>query len=57
MTGVTQLFNFQWLAPRVARSLFLLFPRSSRRRLFINQSFFEQSIRRPYRAFQAAKVC
>src|SRR6185312_6641954 len=37
-----QLFNFQWLARSAARSLFLLFTYGSRRRLFINQSFFEQ---------------
>ena len=38
-----QLFNFQWLARSAARSLFLLFTYGSRRRLFINQTFFEQS--------------
>jgi hypothetical protein len=37
-----QLFNFQWLARPAARSLFLLFTYSSRRRLFKDQSFFEQ---------------
>jgi hypothetical protein len=37
-----ELFNFQWLARATARSLFLLFTYSSDRRLFINQSFFEQ---------------
>jgi hypothetical protein len=35
------LFNFQWLA-RSDALLFRLFPHSWRRRLFINQSFFEQ---------------
>jgi hypothetical protein len=40
-----QLFNFQWSAQPAARLLFLLFTCSSRRRLFINQSFFEQSPR------------
>jgi hypothetical protein len=37
-----QLFDFRWLAQPAARSLFLLFTYSSRRRLFINRSFFEQ---------------
>jgi hypothetical protein len=40
----TQLFNFQSLAGPVARSSFLLFTQGSRCRLFINQSFLEQSI-------------
>ena len=34
--AVAQLFNFQWLARPAAGSLFLPFPYSSRRRLFIN---------------------
>jgi hypothetical protein len=37
-----RLFNFQWLARSSAGSLFLLFMYSSRCRLFINQTFFEQ---------------
>jgi hypothetical protein len=37
------LFNLQWLARLGAQSLSLLFSYSSRRRLFIDQTFFEQS--------------
>ena len=40
--GSVQLFNFQWLARPRAASIFLLFTYGSRRRLFINQVFFEQ---------------
>ena len=40
--GEAQLFNFQWLARPDEGSLFLLFTYGSRRRLFINQTFFEQ---------------
>jgi hypothetical protein len=39
---VLPLFNFQWLARSDAWSIFLLSAYSSRRRLFINQPFFEQ---------------
>ena len=39
---LVQLFNFHWLARSDAGSLLLLFTYSSRRRLFINQTFFEQ---------------
>ena len=38
-----QLFDFQWLARADVRSLSLLFTYSSRRRLFIDQLFFEQT--------------
>jgi hypothetical protein len=41
--AAAQLFNFQWLARSDAGSLFLLFTYSSRRRLFIDQTFFEQN--------------
>jgi hypothetical protein len=37
------LFNFQWLVRTVAPSLFRAFTYRSRRRLFIDQLFFEQS--------------
>ena len=40
---LAQLFNFQWLARSSAGSLFLLFTYSSRRRLFKDQLFFEQT--------------
>ena len=40
--AAAQLFDFQWLARSDAGSLFLLFTYSSRGRLFINHSFFEQ---------------
>jgi hypothetical protein len=39
----SQLSNFQWLALPIGGSLFLLFTYSWHRRLFINQSFLEQS--------------
>lgn len=42
---MTQLFNFQWLARADAGLLFLLFMRGPYRRLFINQSLFEQRLR------------
>ena len=42
MAAAVQVFNFQWLARPAARSLFQLFTYSSRRRLFINQTFYEQ---------------
>ena len=38
-----QLFIFQWLARSDAASIFLLFTHGSRRRLFIDQLFFEQT--------------
>ena len=39
----SQLFNFQELARQAGGTLFLLFTYSSRRQLFINQTFFEQA--------------